>query len=204
LAHAVSAPDKSQTHAINLGFEKATGDIMAYLNSDDMLLPGSLHYVARFFQENPDVDAVYGHRIIVDEHDMEIGRWVLPPHEDDVLEFVDFIPQETLFWRRHIWEKVGPFDETFQFAMDWDYILRMIDGQARLVRVPRFLGAFRIHDAQKTTALLETLGNEEMQRIRQQRHSQKLTYEELMVHIKPYLKRHIFYHQLHRLRILNH
>ena len=97
--------DEGHAHAINLGFAHATGDVMAFLNSDDLLLPGSLHYVARYFERHPDVDVVYGHRVLVDKNDMEIGRWVMPRHDDEVLSWADFVPQETLFWRRRIWER---------------------------------------------------------------------------------------------------
>src|SRR3990167_940802 len=68
-----SAPDNGQAHAINKGFMHTTGEIMAYLNSDDILLPGALAYVADYFKTHPTVDAVYGHRILINEFDQEIG-----------------------------------------------------------------------------------------------------------------------------------
>src|SRR5579872_1642244 len=67
LVHLESRKDRGQANAINLGFAHATkGEIMAYLNSDDILLPGSLNYVAAYFAANPDVDVVYGHRVSID------------------------------------------------------------------------------------------------------------------------------------------
>ena len=118
-----SAPDGGQAAAINRGFRRTSGDIMAYLNSDDLLLPGSLAYVADYFQRHPEVDVVYSHRVLVDELGSEIGRWVLPPHDGLAIAFADFIPQETMFWRRRAWEEVGGgVDESFRFAMDWDLI----------------------------------------------------------------------------------
>ena len=82
---------------------------MAWLNADDLLLPGTLHYVASYFQRHRDVEVIYGHRVIIDEQDREIGRWVLPPHDADVLRWADYVPQETLilFWRRRLWERTG-------------------------------------------------------------------------------------------------
>ena len=77
----VSEPDKGQSDAICKGFSKVSGDIMAYLNSDDMLMPGVLRYVEEYFQNHPEVDVVYGHRVIVDENGMQIGRWILPLHK---------------------------------------------------------------------------------------------------------------------------
>ncbi len=97
-----SEPDGGQGDAINRGFAHTSGEIMAYLNSDDLLLPGSLAYVARYFAAHPDVDVVYGHRVMIDENDGQIGSMVLPRHDDDELALLDFVPQETLFWRRSL------------------------------------------------------------------------------------------------------
>jgi len=161
-----SAKDNGQTHAINLGFCDTSGEIMAYLNSDDLLLPGSLAYVEKYFARHPDVDVIYGDRILIDENDDEIGRWVLPAHDASSLRLADFIPQETLFWRRRVWDKVAGLDETFRFAMDWDLVLRFQEADAKIVHLPRFLGAFRVHLNQKTSTELDSGGAEEMARIR--------------------------------------
>ena len=94
--------------------------MLAWLNGDDLLLPGAIEYVAHFFEQHPEVDVVYGHRIVIDADGREVGRSILPPHDDGVLSWADFVPQEALFWRRRIWERVGArIDESFQFAMDW-------------------------------------------------------------------------------------
>jgi FkbM family methyltransferase len=200
LHHAESARDDGQSHALNLGFAHTTGEIMAYLNSDDLLLPGTLHYVAKFFQRHPNIDAVYGHRVIIDENGDEIGRWVLPPHDDDVLSWADYVPQETLFWRRSIWDRVGGrIDESFQFAMDWDLLIRFRDAGARFARLPRFCGAFRLHGAQKTSCMISDLGNREMARLRERCHGRQVHYDEIHTKIRPYLRRHLVYQKLFRL-----
>jgi hypothetical protein len=196
-------PDNGQAHAINLGFEHATGEIMAYLNADDLLLPGSLPYVARYFQRHPDVDAVYGHRVIVDEHEGEVGRWVLPRHRDAVLSWVDYVPQETLFWRRSLWEKAGGrVDDASRFALDWELILRFRDAGARIVRLPRFLGAFRVHEQQKTSAQMDTAGNREMAKIRQGQHGRQVSQDEIRRNVRGYILRHVVLHKLYRARLL--
>ena len=75
LVHAESRKDNGQAHAINLGFAHAArGEIMAYLNSDDLLLPGCLNYVAAYFAAHPEVDVVYGHRVIIDPDGKDVGR----------------------------------------------------------------------------------------------------------------------------------
>src|SRR5262249_46236581 len=120
-----SASDRGQADALNRGFRRAGGEILAYLNADDLLLPGALAAVARYFRPAPEVDVIYGHRILIDQEGRDIGRWVLPPHEDGALVWLDFIPQETLFWRRRIWERAGAsFDEQLHFALDWALLLR--------------------------------------------------------------------------------
>ena len=159
----VSEPDKGQSDAICKGFSKVSGDIMAYLNSDDMLMPGVLRYVEEYFQNHPEVDVVYGHRVIVDENGMQIGRWILPPHSNRETEYFDFIPQETMFWRRRIWEKVGGIDPSFQFAMDWDLILRFMAAGATFRRVPYYLAYFRAHDSQKSHLEFGTRGRQEIE-----------------------------------------
>jgi glycosyltransferase involved in cell wall biosynthesis len=203
LAHCESRKDGGQAHAINLGFEHATGEVMAYLNSDDLLLPGALHYVANYFASHPDVDVVYGHRIVIDENDNDIGRWVLPRHDNEVLSWADYVPQETLFWRRRIWDRVGgEMDESFQFALDWDLILRFRDAGARFVRLPRFLGAFRHHLQQKTCSQLATRGLTEMTRLRRRCHSKSVTFSEIAQHLSGYYLRHILHDRLYQLRLL--
>ena len=158
--------DKGQSHAINQGFIKSNGEIMGWLNSDDLLMPGTLHFVGNYFAHNPKVDVIYSNRILVDENSNLIGEWVLPKHNNTILKWADFIPQETMFWRRKIWERVGGINEDFQFAMDWDLITRFIAADAKFVRIPKFFGAFRIHTQQKTSVSINTKGIEEMEIIR--------------------------------------
>jgi glycosyltransferase involved in cell wall biosynthesis len=171
LAHWESAPDRGQTEAISKGFARIAGrlgpgDAMAWLNSDDILAPGALRYVGEYLEGHPDVDALYGHRMIIDDQAREIGRWIMPRHDPRVIGWVDYVPQETLFWRKRAWDRVGGLDPAFQFAMDWDLLARFTQAGLRIVRVPRFLGGFRVHEAQKTSRHLHSTGAEEMSRIR--------------------------------------
>ncbi|MBM3981781.1 MAG: glycosyltransferase [Planctomycetes bacterium] len=194
--------DNGQSHAINLGFAGTTGEIMAYLNSDDLLLPGALHAVAKFFQDNPAVDAVYGHRVIVNERGAELGRWVLPQHDAEVLTWADYVPQETLFWRRRIWDKVGGIDESFRFAMDWDLLLRFQDAGAKIRRLGRFLGAFRVHSSSKTVTVVNSTGIAEMGRLRRRCHGRDVTPVEVHNAVNRYLWRHSFLNRLYRLGLI--
>jgi glycosyltransferase involved in cell wall biosynthesis len=198
LTHWASDRDRGQAHAINIGFQRATGEILAYLNADDLLLPGALNYIARFFVTHPDVDVIYGHRIVIDVDDQDIGRWIVPPHDNKVLAWSDFIPQETLFWRRRIWEKIAStIDERFQFAMDWDLLLRFRDAGARFRRLPRFLGAFRTHPQQKSTAQL-AIGMQEMTHLRERCHGRAVSEKEICRAVRGYENRHVLCHYLYR------
>lgn len=188
----VSEPDSGQADAIRRAFAKTSGapdDVMAWINSDDFYLPGTLAYVAHFFATHPEVDALYGHRIVVDEHSREIGRWFLPPHDPEVLRLNDFVPQETLFWRRRLWDRVGGIDPSFQFALDWDLLLRFQAAGANIVRVPYFLACFRVHSAQKTTAQISSVGQREIDALRQRTFGRPIPPSELENH--PRLARYL-------------
>lgn len=164
-----SEADSGQADAIQKAFERTEGkaqDLMAWLNADDQLMPGALRFVAEYFARHPEVDVIYGHRVIIDQQGQEIGRWTCPRRSCDNLCLHDFIPQETLFWRRALWDKVGGLDRSFQFAMDWDLLLRFRQKGARFARLPWHLGLFRAHEAQKSQVLVGNLGLQEMTQLR--------------------------------------
>ena len=193
----VSVPDQGQADAIARGFARTTGgpdDVMAWINSDDYYQPGALGFVADYFARHPEVDVLYGHRIVIDEESREIARWFLPAHDAAVMRLNDFIPQETLFWRRRLWDRVGGLDTSFQFAVDWDLLLRFDAARANIVRVPYFLACFRSHAAQKTSAVMHSTGQCEMTRLRERTHGRKFTAHEIEGHplLMRYLRRSAF------------
>jgi glycosyltransferase involved in cell wall biosynthesis len=182
-----SERDTGPANAINKGFTRSKGDIMAWLNSDDLLAPGTLQYVAHYFATHPEVDAIYGHRLIINERDWQVGRWVLPRHNGEMLLWGDYVPQETLFWRRSLWEKCGAhLDESFKFAFDWDLLLRFQRAGAHIKRLPWFLGCFRVHELQKSSAEITTVGFTEMARLRQRELGATFTEERLGHHVVLY------------------
>lgn len=164
LTHAESAPDGGQADAVVRGFAHTGGEIMAYLNSDDLLAPGALEFVAEYLTANPDVDAVYSHRVFVDERNTVESYWILPEHRDWLMSRWDYIPQETCFWRRRIYDEVGGINPRFQFALDYDLFVRFMK-RGRMRRVNRFLGAFRQHPASKTSGLIDGSVHPEVQRV---------------------------------------
>ena len=101
----------------------------------------------------------------------EVGRWILPPHDGEAIRNFDYVPQETLFWRKSLYEAVGGIDQSLQFAMDWDLLLRFIHAGARFCRVPYFLACFRVHRKQKTHTLVDLVGEQEKARLMVREHS---------------------------------
>lgn len=190
LAWWVSEPDQGQTSAINKGFSKATGDLMGWLNSDDLLAPGAIRRLVRHFHEHPETGALYGDRIVVNDRNEEIGRWVLPGHSPEMLKWVDFIPQETLYWRRSAWTNVGSaLDERFHFAMDWDLLLRFQSANVTLDHIPAFLGGFRVHGSQKTSTQISSSGRREMNMLRERVLGRVPSPLEIRMQMLPYLLR---------------
>ncbi len=196
-----SRQDFGQANAINRGFHRTTGEIMAWLNADDLLLPGSIAYIAEFFLKHPEVDVIYGYRICIDEDDREIGRWILPPHDNAIVPWANYIPQETLFWRRRIWEKIGGYlDESYQFVMDWDLLMRFQRVGATFIRLPHFLGAFRVHSRQKTNRMAD-IGKLEAASLHQKYHGYSVEWLNIRYQVRQYLLRCAWYYLLYYLGV---
>lgn len=187
LAWWVSEPDSGQAAAINKGFTRSTGEIMAWINSDDLVAPGALHIIAGYFAKHPETQAVYGDRVVIDEKGMEIGRWILPYHSIRVLQWQDFVPQETLYWTRSAWNLIGArLDEMFRFAMDWDLLLRLSAQHIKIQHLPVFLGLFRIHAQQKTSSQMSSVGKREIRIIRQRELGFQPTRWQLFLNVAPF------------------
>ena len=152
LAGWVSEPDHGQTDAINKGFGRARGQILAWLNSDDTYQVGAVREAVEFLQNNPNVGMVYGDANYVNEDGHIIGRF--PAAQTDYRRLrrgYVHIPQQASFFRSNLWGQVGPLDPSFYFAMDYDLWVRL----ARLTELryqPRPWANFRLHSHGKTFA----------------------------------------------------
>ena len=116
--------DGGQSDAINRGFSLAKGEIMAWLNADDSYLPDTLSRVEEFFQKNPHVDLVYGKTRILTGNYSVVGSFPARTPDLHLLKSFDYISQPAAFWRRRVWESVGPLDVDLYWGMDWDFFLR--------------------------------------------------------------------------------
>jgi glycosyltransferase involved in cell wall biosynthesis len=151
-AYWVSEKDKGQTDAINKGFARAKGGILAWLNSDDTYEPGAVSEAVKYLYEHPEVGMVYGDADFIDETGRVIGRFSSAQTDYHLLRrgYVH-IPQQTMFFRASLWHEAGPLDPTFYFAMDYDLWTR-IAARAPLVYIPRTWANFRLHGSGKTMA----------------------------------------------------
>jgi glycosyltransferase involved in cell wall biosynthesis len=153
-----SRPDQGQSHAINEGLRRASGDVASYLNSDDLYSPGALGRVAAEFGAHPEADFVYGDGDVIDETGRLQWEWLSRPYEHSVLtsyhflwnSFTNYIPQQSTFWRRQVHERIGLLDEGFHYAMDVEYWVRAGAAGLTLRHVPAKLGRFRLIEGTKS------------------------------------------------------
>jgi glycosyltransferase involved in cell wall biosynthesis len=123
----VSEKDQGQADAIRRGFERTTGDILAWLNSDDLLNPGTFQTVAEFFASHPEVDVVYGDASYVDADGNHVARCahIEPFSPRRLLHYSDFIVQPAAFFRRSAYDAVGGINPRWHWAMDYDLWIRL-------------------------------------------------------------------------------
>lgn len=146
----VSEADRGQTHAVNKGLERATGDVCAWLNADDAYNPESVDRAAALMAERPDIDVLYGGIQFTDER-LEIRRTYIPaaPSFRRYLFFGDYIPTPTFLFRRSLLGESGMLDERWVDAADYDFYLRLMHGR-RVHRFSEPLVRFRFHRDSKT------------------------------------------------------
>jgi glycosyltransferase involved in cell wall biosynthesis len=149
----ISEPDKGQADAINKGMKLLRGEILAYLNSDDILLPGALEKIVEFFNDHPECDMVYGNADYIDVDGEVIGTYNTADYSFERLMHDCCVCQPAAFWRRRIAERIGPFDVSMQTAMDYEYWLRMATSGAIIYHVHEKLAQSRLHEDAKTLAM---------------------------------------------------
>ena len=160
-----SEKDGGQTDAINRALRQMGGDIIGFINGDDLLAPGAAQRVLTFFREHPDVDLVYGQIEWIDGDGKPTGT-----HSGRIGSLAEMLDiynvwwrkrqwvQPEVFFRRSLWEKVNGFDTRWNLAFDYDFWVRCLLAGARIAHLPEVLAQFRIHAAQKSSASEKAAG----------------------------------------------
>jgi len=147
----VSEPDSGQAQAINKGFRMASGEIVTWLNSDDLFPPGAVARAMREFEGDPELDFIWGFCLLIDAE----GRPIRIGNADARRELAElrgsrcFIVQPGTWFRRSVFERFGYLDETYHFSFDYEFFLRMA-GNVKARFVPEVVANFRIHPSSKT------------------------------------------------------
>ncbi|MCU4157955.1 glycosyltransferase [Carboxylicivirga sp. A043] len=149
LSYWVSEPDDGQSHAINKGFDRATGVILNWLNSDDVLYSGTLHLIAHYYNSHKGEHVFYGDRTILDKDDRVIGINEGPSFKKWESKYFLKIPQETTFFTKELYFKVGGLNNELHYTMDVDLWNRFLE-ECDFVHIPYFLGGYREHYLSKS------------------------------------------------------
>lgn len=151
-----SEKDNGQSDAINKGFQRASGDIFSFINSDDTYEPGALLKVGEYFSTNPYAKWVTGYCRVINENDKEIRRFItlyknfwLNCHSYSSLLLLNYISQPATFWRKNLVKSVGSFNESLHYSMDYDFSLR-VGQKHQLYLIQDYLANFRIHKSAKS------------------------------------------------------
>jgi hypothetical protein len=157
--HIVSEPDQGQTDALNRAFQKMGGEIIGFLNADDLLTAGAARAVLNYFAAHPEIDLVCGQVEWIDENSQVTGQHI--GRITSLAEVLDIYRvwwadrqwvQPEVFFRRALWEKAGGFDTSWNLAFDYDFWVRCFQAGARVAHLPIPLARFRRHAGQKSTA----------------------------------------------------
>jgi glycosyltransferase involved in cell wall biosynthesis len=149
----ISEKDRGQSHAINKGFQLARGEIVAWLNSDDIFLPGAIAAAVEAFRRRPEAGVVYGEGYQIDREGKIISRFASTQRFDlwRFLNVSDFILQQTAFFRRDVFDRVGWIDESLNYGMDWEILMR-IGLEYPMEYIEEYMGAIREYPEAKTSA----------------------------------------------------
>lgn len=151
LAYWVSEKDSGQSEAINKGFKRATGDIVCWINSDDILMPGAIDKVVKHFENDQDLDFLNGYTLLIDiNSNILFNYFILKQNKWYAKHGVYYLSQPSMFWKRHVFDTIGYLREDFHALMDKELLIRIFRSNFKIGHVEKILSAFRIHEGSKT------------------------------------------------------
>ncbi|HEY7120196.1 MAG TPA: glycosyltransferase family 2 protein [Tepidisphaeraceae bacterium] len=159
--HWVSESDAGQGDAIRRGFARATGDWLGWINSDDVYLPGALEHIARAIEVHPEWDVLTAWHVRMDENSRIVSAHRMPGESARWARWgVTHVNQQTCFFKRSLYEKVGGIRPDLHCVLDTELWFRFFDAGARWGHVPAYLAGFRVHGGQKWSTLRERYAEE--------------------------------------------
>lgn len=151
ISQCIIEPDNGQSDAINKGIKRASGEIVGWLNADDLLYPGAIESIARGFIENPCAGVIYGSGSKIDLHGKVIKDIPFRPFNPRLLRQLFYILQPSMYFRRDKFLLAGGLDENIHLAMDWELILKFLR-DTEIAAIPDKVGKLRMYDGTKTSS----------------------------------------------------
>jgi len=152
-----SERDSGQSDALRRGFQQATGEVLAWLNSDDTLEPGTLRLIGEYMDTHSDIDLVYGNMNLIDA----AGRYLYtayPLLDLRILVYENpFIPQQAMFWRRNLYDRIGGVNPALRFGMDFELAVKFLLGGAKVAKIHKVIANFRVHRDAKSSKIRDVM-----------------------------------------------
>jgi glycosyltransferase involved in cell wall biosynthesis len=146
----ISQPDDGQADAVNQGLKAASGEVIGWLNSDDIYYPDTFKTIVAAFASDPSLDVVYGAADHIDLEDVPFENYPTTFWDPELLRHTCYICQPALFFRRRVVERIGLLDPSLRYCMDYNYWLRLADAGCNFSYIPQKLAGSRLYAENKT------------------------------------------------------